>query len=385
MKVAQKTLKPGTPPRSPPPPAAPRPSNAGLAAALRRNPDAVTARWKLDAADGVGCPVAMRVLQGPAVTQLRQTVASDRRDMAGLCRGGSITTSYVEGLWKKRLETQFALVAENITPGSATGPLLAYAICTMYNSYGGGEDPKQKPAPAPVQKRIVMLDLICTDEDCSGLGKAMLRNLIDVARNRFGADLLMLEATDAAAGFYKNFGFRRVPDACSFPAHEEMVRAEKAFAARRWPQWQSVAGGFRDAANGVWWEHYNRPVNQTVIMSLCLRSTLVQGGRRTLQPFIGPSQVHWQTPDKVLAIQKADVALARTQPAWNQGQRLSRYDAALAARDTAGLPARLAVRRAQEAQRRALEVAAEKATVAKLARKKKAAVPVFSSRTRSGR
>ena len=215
----------------------------------------------------VNCGVNLELLTGQEVSRLATMKGSRRRGLATLCRG-SVGAGYVKGLMGKQVAT-FAVVGTD----PEKGHLVGFARCTAYNSFAGGKTRSQ----VPVTGRIVMLDLICADEGCKGLGSALLRALLDVSKTQFGATILMLEATRQAAGFYARFGFRRVPDACSWPSDARVLAAQRAFNKRAWkPHETQDTPTFRNAAaldrdlGGVWWSHYNRSDNGTLIMSICL-------------------------------------------------------------------------------------------------------------------
>lgn len=232
----------------------------------------------------LGCDADIRVLVGRQVEQLL-TMPMPRGGVTTMCRA-SVGSEYIRKSLRAASPSKFALVAMDKRTGMAVG----FALCSTYNSFAGG----RTASKVPVTQRIVMLDLICTSAKCSGLGKAMVRALIDVSKRQLGATLLMLEATNRAVGFYYNFGFRRVPDACAWPSDLRLQQARKAFQQASWDKALTrsdvvsvrVPGkktrkrvtypSFKDAAaydkgvGNVWWTHYNRRDNGTVIMSLCL-------------------------------------------------------------------------------------------------------------------
>lgn len=244
------------------------------------------ARWDAWGSEPVSCNVTMKVLSGSQVSELSSMKVSRRRSLATLCRG-SVSSYYIKKLLG-RSQGAFAVVATN----AADGTLIGFARCSVYNSFAGG----RTASAVPVTGRIVMLDLICADDGCAGLGKQLVRAIVDVSRAQFGATLLMLEATNRAAGFYAKFGFRRVPDACNWPSAGRLQAAQRGFQARKWDAAQTARNvevtrdgrriehpGYKDAAainrelGGVWWPHYDRPQNGTVIMSLCLGRQVPQG------------------------------------------------------------------------------------------------------------
>lgn len=260
----------------------------------------------------LGCDAEIKVLVGAEVGQLL-TMPMPKGGVTAMCRA-SVGSEYIRKSLRAASSSKFALVAVDRRLGAAVG----FALCSTYNSFAGG----RTASPVPATQRIVMLDLICTATSCRGLGKAMVRALIDVSKHQLGATLLMLEATNRAVGFYHNFGFRRVPDACAWPSNARLQQAHKAFQRSTWdaaltrPDVVTVASlrgkkrgktrvtypSFKDAAaydkglGGVWWAHYNRRDNGTVIMSLCL-------GR----PGPGPYPVAWSdlTAAQLMAQNKA--------------------------------------------------------------------------------
>lgn len=232
----------------------------------------------------VFCDVNLQLLVGRDVSRLADMKASRRRGLATLCRG-SVGAGYVKTLMGKLMAT-FAVVATD----PVKGDLVGFARCTAYNSFAGGKTRSQ----VPVTGRIVMLDLICADAGCKGLGSAIIRALVDVSRSQFGATVLMLEATRQATGFYARFGFRRMPDACSPPSAARVLAAQKAYNKHSWKSHETQkneAPSFKNAAaidrelGGVWWTHYNRSDNGTLIMSMCLGTAPHDGrGRITWTP-----------------------------------------------------------------------------------------------------
>lgn len=227
--------------------------------------------------EGYACRVSFKLLTGKEVERLKTWPlhGNPRQGVSVLCRAG-IGKKYISGLLAKDRSTRFALVAAD----SETQDMVGFAMCSLYDVYHGNAK-ANKANVVPVRQRTVMLDLICTDEVCAGLGKAMLRALIQVSRSTFGATLMMLEATNSAAGFYALFGFRRVPDACNWPTNALLANARRSFAEQKWenyemtdseqgPAFRSVAAMNR-GAGAVWWKHYDRHDNGTVIMSRCLR------------------------------------------------------------------------------------------------------------------
>lgn len=267
----------------------------------------------------VQCPVNLELLMGQEVSRLASMKGSRRRGLTTLCRG-SVGAKYVKGLMGKLVAT-FAVVATDPDKGHLVG----FARCTTYNSYAGGKTSSQ----VPVTGRIVMLDLICADEGCKGLGSALLRALLDVSKAQFGAGILMLEATRQAAGFYARFGFRRVPDACSWPSDARVLAAQRAFNKRAWkPQELEGTPSFKDAAaldsglGGVWWAHYNRSDNGTVIMSTCLGTP----------PHDGQGRVTWKarTAAGLLAADARGKNYAAVGGGSAQALKINRYAKAVA-------------------------------------------------------
>lgn len=227
----------------------------------------------------VYCAVNLELLVGQEVSRLASMKGSRRRGLATICRG-SVGAQYVKGLMGKQVAT-FAVVATD----PEKGHLVGFARCSTYNSFAGGKTRSQ----VPVTGRIVMLDLICADEGCKGLGSALLRALLDVSKAKFGATILMLEATRQAAGFYARFGFRRVPDACTMPSDGRLQAAQRAWNKHAWKSHETEGTpSFKGAAaidaklGGVWWPHFNRSDNGTVIMSLCLGTPPHDGQGRVM-------------------------------------------------------------------------------------------------------
>lgn len=256
----------------------------------------------------LGCDAELRVLVGEGVGRLL-SMPMPKGGVTTMCRA-SVGSEYIKKSLSAAAPSKFAIAAVDKRTGTLTG----FALCSAYNSFAGG----RTASKVPVTQRIVMLDLICTADGCAGLGKTMVRALIDISKNQFGATLLMLEATNRAVGFYHNFGFRRVPDACAWPSEQRLQQARTAFQRTKWeqaftrPDVVTVGRGaakkkvaypsYRDAAahdkglGGVWWAHYNRRDNGTVIMSLCLGT-----------PAPGPYPVAWSdlTAAQLMAQDKA--------------------------------------------------------------------------------
>lgn len=231
-----------------------------------------------------GCKVSkLELLSGDSVSALTKRLD----DLSPLCRG-QVGPGYIKSLFKKKPQSAFAIVARD-----ASGKIVGFTRNLVYKSFAGGGN----AAAAPVTRRMVMLDLICTDKNCKGIGTALLRALIDISKHKLGAQLLMLEATKYAAGYYAKFGFRRVPNACDFPSDAALAAAQAAFRGRAWseaellkeahPDLPSMMVSYRNAAEinrqlgGVWWQGFNSNYsdNGTVIMSLCLGRGGAPGSR----------------------------------------------------------------------------------------------------------
>lgn len=281
-----------------------------------------------DGVDAMACPVRFELLHGQAVAALqtmptywvderrvgRKTVVrpSFMGGMAKLCRG-AVGGSYIAKLLGKHPESRFAIAAtlhkrdvpqwwytlgEGVPPGERDlvpeRVLVGYAVCSLHNSYAGVGS-----GGRPVTgQRICMLDLVCTSERCPGMGKAMMRALLKVARQVYHATLFVLEATDTSSTFYHQFGFRRVPNACAGmgPDHPEVQEARRAFAAASWKDSKRLreCAGIDQAYGPVYWKAFNRPGrNGTIIMSRCLGPP----------PSAAPPAVDWQsrTPAELLA------------------------------------------------------------------------------------
>lgn len=235
----------------------------------------------------VGCAVDMQLLLGNEVQRLEGM----RRDVDWqvLCRAG-IGATYIKTLLGKR-QGAFALTAVH----RSTGNLVGFVKGTTFSSYSGVA---RSSRTVPITHRVAMLDLICTQDlaECKGVGKALFRALLDVAKRTLGAQVLVLEATNSASSFYKLFGFRRVPDACAWPSDSRVAEAQRAFNRRKWTKAELERvivrsrgkivyepgtmnpkryASYQNAARntqlgGLWWPQYDRPANNTVIMSLCL-------------------------------------------------------------------------------------------------------------------
>jgi hypothetical protein len=267
---------------------------------------------------GVSCDIKLELLSGNEVNKLSTLLK--KADITRLCRG-SVGDGYVKDLLKKKKESAFAILAKN-----ERGLIVGFTRNLVYSAYAGGDNSNKRIRdPNPIKERIVMLDLVCTDKDCSGLGKIMVRSLVDTARDVYGATLLMLEATSEAAGFYARFGFRRVPNACSWsePAIKE---AQAAFEARQWtekekqpyqvfddkgkartvPSYKSAAE-VNKALGGVWWKYYNRPPNGTVIMSLCLGKPKTASGKMAFA-------AKWTSPAAMRAVTNNGTVTAKATP-----------------------------------------------------------------------
>lgn len=219
--------------------------------------------------------VSLRVLVGAQVKSLATMKVADRRSLATMCRradGTGVGKHYVDKLLKDGA-SKFALVATRAEPKG--DKVVGYAVCSVYNSYAGGSS----RSAVPVTQRIVMMDLLCTVPSCGGLGQVLMRALVDYSK-QLGASLLMLEAIPEAASFYERFQFRRVPDACAWPSVARLEAARRAFATRAWKKEAlKPAAAIDSQLGGLWWAHYNREANDTVIMSLCLQKCPAGGCR----------------------------------------------------------------------------------------------------------
>lgn len=250
-----------------------------------------------------GCDVRLQVFRGEAgLLQFHNLIskAPDHEKYIGtrLCRG-DVGWSYIADHLKNTATAPrvFALAAVSKTTGHVMGFALIKVYApgrrVLYSPRG------QAPVTIPINRRTAMLDLICTRDDCKGLGGLLVAAIKSECR-KLNVELLMLEATSKAAGYYILLGFRRVPDACSLVrprdvnevARVKMQVAQARMAFQRHPFTRDDR--FRNkAANGsavpslvdaasmntvtgpVWYPGYNRggreDGNYTVIMSLCIR------------------------------------------------------------------------------------------------------------------
>lgn len=289
------------------------------------------------------CDITLKLLSGTSqVDKLNDMLKT--ATIKKICRG-SVGPKYIQDLLKKKKESAFAVVATN-----EKGQIVGFTRNLVYSAYAGGNNSNARIRdPVPIKQRIVMLDLVCTDPACSGLGKIMLRSLIDTSRDVFGATLLMLEATAEASGFYAKFGFRRVPNACDW-SEDAIKEAQAAFRARDWdpretqPIRNSLPNGtvrtipsYRNAAavdsklGGVWWRYYNRPPNGTVVMSLCLGRP-----REGIKQFAAA----WTSPQAVSGNTSVPASASSTNHRMNAAKYLvnnwrARMQAAKAARQAA--------------------------------------------------
>lgn len=259
--------------------------------------------WDVSARGPLNCTVEFRVLSGANLATLKHMFTrAQRREYCLTADGRGVGEGYVHTAFGKR-QSRFAVVAtaphrnyddRRRVRGTADKlPIkgMGFALCTTYNSYGGGGGGAK--SQLPVAQRVVMLDLLCSGP-CRGLNQALVRAVADVARDKYKATVLMLEAATHAATFYERFGFRRVPNACDWPSHDVFQRAKRAFEGRTWrqpddPTWKrpsvrQVAATVNKGVAPVWWPGYNREDNGTVIMSLCLGKPL---------PYAAPGLVNW--------------------------------------------------------------------------------------------
>jgi predicted GNAT family N-acyltransferase len=175
-------------------------------------------------------------------------------------------------MFRARAQSAFAIIAKN-----HKGEILGFTRCLVYSSFSGTDDEKNEITFAgrvyrPSLIPMVMLDLICSGYP--GVGSVLMRSTAELAKNLYGARLLVLEATSSAAGYYRRFGFRRVPNACDWPSDEELRVARRMFKKYKWERSQQkikAAASIDEGVGNVLWKMYNRPAgNQTVVMSLCL-------------------------------------------------------------------------------------------------------------------
>lgn len=236
------------------------------------------------------CHVKLRLVSGTHVELLRSAFGGAAQ-MATLCTG--IGRQYIDDLMDKKVGT-FGIAALQDVAGKPAR-MLGFARVKLYTSFAGGD--RTTPSSFRVDgRRIGMLDLICSSANCPGLGKLLLFSVIRACKQRFGVDLLMLEATSSAAGYYNLFGFRRYPDACAMASAstaDHVRQAQARFKGRRWSTAEMTMEETKDRrtgkivfspslhnvaqvngrVGGVWYPGYNRGStdgNMTVVMSLCL-------------------------------------------------------------------------------------------------------------------
>lgn len=265
------------------------------------------------------CDVRLRVFRGQqGLLQFRRLMVSesnpakaqaDKKYVASnLCRD-DVSWNYIhEHLTDRKTNARvFAIAAVS----KGTGQVMGFALIKVYAPSAGKRRMLYRSSGVavgiPINRRTAMLDLICTRDDCKGLGGLLLAAMKSECR-KLNVELLMLEATAAAAGYYIMMGFRRVPDACSlmYPrdANEKMRVALQVALARS--QYTTHPFSAKDRAAGfkyvtdktgkqvrvrqpslveaaalntvtgpVWYTGYNRgsqeDENYTVVMSMCIR------------------------------------------------------------------------------------------------------------------
>ncbi|PRW20572.1 GNAT family acetyltransferase [Chlorella sorokiniana] len=125
--------------------------------------------------------------------------AASRKRFASLCSRSTNRANRVDGGYIAALDGK---LTDN--PGSTfrlavlrNGEAVALAQCTLYNHISGFK-----------QRRIVFLDLVCSDEKVKGAGSILLGELEGYARS-LGARVIALQALPSVRATYSRRGFVR--------------------------------------------------------------------------------------------------------------------------------------------------------------------------------